>query len=120
MNDFVNTRSKHIDTGVIGLKFMFDVLVRYGQSQLAYELLTQTTFPSFGYQIREGATTLWERWEYLDSPNVFNSHSHPFAGSVDAWFYKNFGGIQLMDGHYGFSQTVLRPLLVKGMDVTYE
>lgn len=116
VNDFVNTRSKHIDTGVIGLKFMFDVLVRYGQSQLAYELLTQTTFPSFGYQIREGATTLWERWEYLDSPNVFNSHSHPFAGSVDAWFYKNFGGIQLMDGHYGFSQTVLRPLLVKGMD----
>ncbi len=116
VNDFVNTRSKHIDTGVIGLKFMFDVLVRYGQSQLAYELLTQTTFPSFGYQIREGATTLWKRWEYLDSPNVFNSHSHPFAGSVDAWFYKNFGGIQLMDGHYGFSQTVLRPLLVKGMD----
>jgi len=116
INDLVNTRSKHIDTGVVGLKFIFDVLLKYGQEQLAYELLTQTTFPSFGYQIREGATTLWERWEYLDSEKVFNSHSHPFAGSVDAWFYKNFGGIQLMDGYFGFSGTRLRPLLVKGMD----
>lgn len=116
VNDFVNTRSKHINTGVVGLKFMFDVLLRYGKAQLAYELLTQTTFPSFGYQIREGATTLWERWELLDSDKVFNSHSHPFAGSVDAWFFKNFGGIQLMKDHYGFSGTILRPLIVNGMN----
>lgn len=117
VNDFVNTRSKHIDTGVIGLKFMFDVLLRYGQEELAYELLTQTTFPSFGYQIREGATTLWERWEFLDSDKVFNSHSHPFAGSVDAWLFKNIGGVRLMDGYYGFSGTVLRPLMIK--DIQY-
>lgn len=110
VRDLVRTRSHHINTGVVGVKYMFDVLLRYGQVDAAYKVITQTTFPSWGYQIREGATTLWERWEFLDDDKTFNSHSHPFAGSIDAWFYKNLGGIALADGSYGFERIAMRPV----------
>lgn len=110
VRDIEATRSWHINTGVVGVKFLFDVLVERGRPDLAVRLVTQTTFPSWGYQIREGATTLWERWEYLDSDQVFNSHSHPFSGSVDAWFYKAIGGIALADGSTGFEQIEMAPV----------
>lgn len=112
VRDLVRTRSLHVNTGVVGVKYMFDVLLRFGYADVAYKLITQTTFPSWGYQIREGATTLWERWEYLDDDKTFNSHSHPFSGSIDAWFYKNLGGIALAESAYGFSKIVMRPVPV--------
>ena len=112
VRDVVRTRALHVNTGVVGVKYLFDVLLRFGYEDVAYKLITQTTFPSWGYQIREGATTLWERWEYLDDDKTFNSHSHPFSGSIDAWFYKNLGGIALTEGAYGFSDITLRPVPV--------
>ncbi|MDR2374155.1 MAG: glycoside hydrolase family 78 protein [Bifidobacteriaceae bacterium] len=112
VNDIENTHARHLAVGVVGLKFVLDVLERYGHMDLALDTLTQSTYPSFGYQIREGATTLWERWEYLDSPKVFNSHSHPFSGSVDAWFYKALAGLRLADPRCP-SGIVLRPELAQ-------
>gem|GEM_PF-7091039 len=111
VRDLEATRSRHVNTGVVGVKFLFDVLVRHGRADLAVALVTQTTFPSWGYQIREGATTLWERWEHLDSDLVFNSHSHPFSGSVDAWFYKAIGGIALPDDATGFDRVDVAPVV---------
>jgi alpha-L-rhamnosidase len=111
IQDLVVTRSWHINTGVVGVKFLFDVLLNYGYADLAFRLITQTTFPSWGYQIREGATTLWERWEYLSNDKCFNSHSHPFSGSIDAWFYKNFGGIAIDIFSSGFRKIKMRPVL---------
>lgn len=110
VRDIEATRSWHINTGVVGVKFLFDVLLERGRPDLAIRLVTQTTFPSWGYQIREGATTLWERWEYLDSDQVFNSHSHPFSGSVDAWFYKAIGGIAMADDAVGFERIEMAPI----------
>lgn len=110
VRDIEATRSWHVNTGVVGVKFLFDVLVDRGRPDLAVRLVTQTTFPSWGYQIREGATTLWERWEYLDSDQVFNSHSHPFSGSVDAWFYKAIGGIALAEDAAGFEKIEMAPV----------
>ncbi len=112
LQDVVHTRSNHVNTGVVGVKYLFDVLVKCGYQETAYKLATQTTFPSWGYQIREGATTLWERWEYLSDDKVFNSHSHPFQGSIDAWFYKYLAGINLDEAGYGFERILIRPLVV--------
>ena len=96
----------------MGLKFLPDVLIQYGYEDLLYRLMTQDTFPSFGYQIlKEDATTLWERWEFLDSNKVFNSHSHPFAGSVDVYFYKTLAGIGLDGSHPGFANIILKPVM---------
>lgn len=112
VQDLEVTRAWHINTGVVGLKFIFDVLIKYGYEDLVYKLITQTTFPSFGYQIeKEGATTLWERWEYLDNDKCFNSHSHPFAGSIDVYFYKVLAGISMDNNASGFDRIILKPVM---------
>lgn len=112
VQDLEVTRAWHINTGVVGLKFMFDVLIKYGYEDLAYRLITQTSFPSFGYQIeKEGATTLWERWEFLNNDKCFNSHSHPFAGSVDVYFYKILAGLGLDEEVSGFKKIILKPIM---------
>lgn len=112
IQDLEVTRAWHINTGVVGLKFLFDVLIKYGYENLAYKLITQTTFPSFGYQIlKENATTLWERWEFLSNDKCFNSHSHPFAGSVDVYFYKTLAGIGLDDKAPGFKNILFKPVM---------
>lgn len=112
VQDLEVTRAWHINTGVVGLKFMFDVLIRFGCEELAYRLITQDSFPSFGYQIlKENATTLWERWEYLSNDKCFNSHSHPFAGSVDVYFYKTLAGIGIDEEKPGFRNVVLKPVV---------
>ncbi len=112
IQDLVVTRAWHINTGVVGLKFLPDVLVANGYEDLLYTLMTQDTFPSFGYQIlKENATTLWERWEHLSNDKCFNSHSHPFAGSVDVYFYKTLAGIGLDGMNLGFANILLKPVL---------
>lgn len=112
VQDLEVTRAWHINTGVVGLKFIFDVLIEYGYEDLAFHLITQTTFPSFGYQIlKENATTLWERWEFLSNDKCFNSHSHPFAGSVDVYFYKMLAGIGIDEQALGYKNIIFKPVL---------
>jgi alpha-L-rhamnosidase len=83
----------HIDTGIVGTRYLFDVLEGFGRPEIAYRMITQKTYPSWGYMLEMGATTLWERWEYLAGMGM-NSHNHVMFGSVDAWFYKTLCGLK--------------------------
>jgi alpha-L-rhamnosidase len=56
----IKARDNHLDTGIIGTKHLFDVLMNYGYGEIAYSIATQKTYPSWGYMIDRGATTLWE------------------------------------------------------------
>lgn len=106
INDIKVLHDYHLDTGIVGTRYIFDVLSDNGYSELAYKVVTQKTYPSFGYMIEEGATTLWERWEKLTS-NGMNSHNHIMFGSVDAWFYKYLVGIRVKDK--GWSKILIEP-----------
>ncbi len=110
VNDIVVRRSKHLNTGIIGTRFLFDVLSNNGKIDLAYEVATQESYPSWGYMIREGATTVWERWEYLVYGGM-NSHNHIMFGSIDAWFYKFLGGINIDERYPGFRRIIFKPNL---------
>ena len=92
IKDIVEIHDGHLDTGIIGTRYLFDVLTKSGYVELAYQIVTQETYPGWGYMIREGATTLWERWENLTNTGM-NSHNHIMFGSVDAWFYRGLAGI---------------------------
>jgi len=83
----------HLDTGIVGTRYLFDVLSDNDYHEIAYKIITQESFPSYGYMIKEGATTLWERWEKLEGGGM-NSHNHIMLGSVDTWFYKTLSGIR--------------------------
>ncbi|MGC8746870.1 MAG: family 78 glycoside hydrolase catalytic domain [Candidatus Saccharicenans sp.] len=76
----------HLDTGIIGTRYLLDVLSRFDRPEVALKIILQESYPGWGYMIREGATTLWERWEKLTGRGM-NSHNHVMFGSLDAWLY---------------------------------
>ncbi len=103
----------HFNTGIVGTRYIFDVLTNNGYPEILYKMVTQTSFPGYGYMIREGATTLWERWEKLEGPGM-NSHNHIMLGSVDSWFYKCLAGINASEP--GWRKIIIKPYIPKDMD----
>ena len=88
--------SYHFDTGIIGTRYIFDVLTENGYPDVIYKMINQKSFPGYGYMIQEGATTLWERWEKLEAGGM-NSHNHIMLGTVDTWFYNTLAGIKSLE-----------------------
>jgi alpha-L-rhamnosidase len=104
----------HLNTGIIGTKYVLDVLSDFGHVDLAFKLLTQTSYPSWGYMIKEGATTLWERWEYLTEEGM-NSQNHIMLGTVGAYLYKYLAGIRPDPYSPGWKEFVIKPHPVDGL-----
>ena len=106
----------HIDTGIVGTRYIFEVLTKNGFPDAAYKMITQESFPSYGYMIKEGATTLWERWEKLEGGGM-NSHNHIMLGSVDTWFYKYLTGIRCETP--GWQHIKIKPFIPNDMDYAH-
>jgi alpha-L-rhamnosidase len=104
----------HLTTGIIGTKYIMELLTSQGNPDLAYDIAVQTTYPSWGYMIENGATTLWELWQKREGPSM-NSHNHPMFGSVGAWLYKALAGINLAPGSTGFEQILFQPRMVRDL-----
>jgi alpha-L-rhamnosidase len=113
-DDIVYRHNTHVTTGFIGVKYLFPVLTRARRSDLAYELATQTTYPSWGYMIASGATTLWELWQNKTGPSM-NSHNHPMFGSVGAWFYQALAGIKVGADGPGYRQIRIEPQIARDL-----
>jgi len=106
LKKLIEEKKGHLTTGILGTPFMLDVLCRQGLSDIAYEIVNKQSFPSWGYMLEHGATTLWEHWGFSD--NTY-SHNHPMFGSVSQWFYNWLGGIQTAPEAVGFDKIVIRP-----------
>ena len=101
-------RDCHLDTGIIGTRYVLEAITKHGQAELAYRLLSQTSYPSLGYMIMEGATTLWERWERLTGGGM-NSHNHIMFGSVDTWLYSTLAGIRIDERLPVYGRILIKP-----------
>jgi len=101
----------HLDTGILGTRFLLEALSRGGRTDAAFRVVAQTSYPGWGYMVREGATTLWERWEKITGGGM-NSHNHIMSGSVDAWLYKHLAGVRCAAP--GWRKAVIEPPLVEG------
>ncbi|MGH7996000.1 MAG: glycoside hydrolase family 78 protein [Opitutaceae bacterium] len=108
----VERHGGHLSTGNLCTKYLMEALTEHGHADLAFRIATQKTYPSWGYMLANGATTLWERWEDLTEGGM-NSHDHPMMGSVSAWFYKYLAGIQ--PAAPGFKRFTVRPYIVRGL-----
>ena len=104
----VKAHDNHLTTGNICTKYLLEALTRHGHADLAYQIAKQETYPSWGFMLANGATTLWERWELMNG-NGMNSHNHPMMGSVSAWFYKYLAGINVDPNAPGFKRFIVRP-----------
>ncbi len=113
-DDLVYTHDTHLTTGILGTKYLFPLLTSTGNSDLAYELATQTTYPSWGYMVENGATTLWELWQNKTGPSM-NSHNHPMFGSLGAWFYNALAGINPDPEKPGFARVIIAPRVVRDL-----
>ena len=113
-DDVVYKHNAHLTTGIIGTKYIMEVLTKFGAPDLAYDIACKTDFPSWGYMIANGATTLWELWQNREGSSM-NSHNHPMFGSVGAWFYKALAGINLAPGTTGFEKILIQPQMVRDL-----
>jgi alpha-L-rhamnosidase len=104
----------HLTTGIVGTKYIMELLTSQGNPDLAYDIAVQTTYPSWGYMIENGATTLWELWQLREGPSM-NSHNHPMFGSVGSWLYKALAGISLAPESVGFEKIRIAPQMVRDL-----
>lgn len=111
----VEANGGHLTTGNLCTKYLLEALTEHGRADVAYRIATQTTYPSWGYMLANGATTLWERWEHMTGGQM-NSHNHQMMGSVSAWFYRHLAGIQPDPESPGFQRFWLKPQPVRGLD----
>ncbi len=101
-----------LTTGIYATRFLMEELSKGGRSDLAYQLAVKKTFPSWGWMLENGATTLWEDWQGTD--NV-KSHNHPMFGSISGWFHRWLGGIQVAEDAVGADRITIRPQVVDGL-----
>jgi alpha-L-rhamnosidase len=100
----------HFDAGVVGIKFITNVLTHGGKGELLYKVLNKRDYPSFGNWIENGATTLWQEWDGSRSLN------HMMFGSFSEFFYEGLAGINSDLDHPGFKHFYITPSFVKSID----
>ncbi|MBN2182837.1 MAG: hypothetical protein JW715_13075, partial [Sedimentisphaerales bacterium] len=108
----VKEKNWHLSTGFLGLSYLLPVLTDTGNLAIAYRLLLNDTFPSWGYSIKNGATTIWERWDGWTEDKGFqdpsmNSFNHYSFGAVGRWLFGTVAGIDTYGP--GFRNIIIRP-----------
>jgi alpha-L-rhamnosidase len=99
----IKANNYHLDCGIMGSKYIFNVLAEGGKIDVAYKIANQKTYPSYGLWIENGATTLHEDWGSASSLN------HIMFGDISAWFYKNLAGIKADINNPGFKHIIIEP-----------
>ncbi len=109
-----------LSTGFIGTPYLLSALSENGKLDLAYKLLLNEDFPSWGYPIKHGATTMWERWDGWRHDKGFqdpgmNSFNHYAYGAVGDWMYRNIGGLDIDPSRPAYRHIIVRPRIGGGL-----
>ena len=111
------TNQGHLSTGLIGAQWLMRGLTNYGRADLAYKIATNTTYPSWGYMVENGATTIWELWNGNTAAPNMNSYNHTMLlGDLITWYYENLAGIKSDPENPGFKTIIMKPELPDGLD----
>jgi len=103
----------HIGTGLVGGQYLMRVLSNNGRPDLVYMMATQTDYPSWGYMIEHGATTIWELWNGNTADPAMNSGNHVMLiGDFVIWLYEDLAGIKPDPEQPGFKHILMKPLPV--------
>jgi alpha-L-rhamnosidase len=120
----VKAKNNHLTTGFLGTGYLLPRLSDYGHHELAYKVATQRTYPSWGYMIDKGATSMWELWNSdTEKPEGMNSRNHFAYGSVGEWFYGYLAGIRPDTKQVGFKRSIIAPKPAEGLtwaEASYE
>ena len=113
----VKARGYHMTCGNQSYRHLIAALAENGENEVVYKLLKNDEYPSIGYMLKNGATTIWERWEKDVSEKEDNMHSycHPMFASYDYWFYEYLAGIKPIAGERGMQTFSVEPQLLSGV-----
>ncbi|MCW5983005.1 MAG: family 78 glycoside hydrolase catalytic domain [Bryobacteraceae bacterium] len=105
---------KHLTSGFVGSSYVPHVLSRYGFLDEAYQLLNREEYPSYLYPVKQGATTIWERWDGQKPDGTFqdqgmNSFNHYAYGAIGDWMYRVMAGIEVDPAAPGYKRILIQP-----------
>ncbi|TWT85996.1 Bacterial alpha-L-rhamnosidase [Posidoniimonas polymericola] len=113
----IEGNDRHIATGLVGGQHLLRTLTDGGRPDLAFAIATQRDYPSWGYMVDQGATTIWELWNGVTADPAMNSHNHVMlVGDLVTWMYEDLAGIAPDPAAEGFRKILMRPQLVQGLD----
>lgn len=112
----------HLVTGFVGTPYFCHALSQNGHTKEAYELLLKDDFPSWLYQVKQGATTVWEHWDGKKPDGTMwsadmNSFNHYAYGAVAEWLYRVVAGLEVSEQKPGFKEIIIEPHI--GGNLTY-
>jgi alpha-L-rhamnosidase len=109
--DVIHSRGDHISTGMPATFLLLPALTKTGHTDTAYQMLALQTFPSWGYFLHMGATTIWEHWDGLTeagfNKDAMNSYNHASLGTCTQWFYSTLLGIDALEP--GYHKIIIKP-----------
>lgn len=112
----ITNNGGNLSTGFVGVSYLLPMLSEIGSNDFAYSILLQETFPSWGYTVKNGATTIWERWNSYTTEDGFgdvgmNSFNHYSLGAIAEWFYQYMAGLMPDIDNPGFKKFIIKPHL---------
>lgn len=114
LNKKVEETNFHLDVGVLGAKALLNALKNNGYEETAYQVAVQDTYPSWGWWVVNGATTLLENWDLASERDI--SDNHMMFGEIGGWFFKSLGGILPDADQPGFKHILLKPIFPRTLD----
>lgn len=109
------TNKGHLSNGLVGIQWLMRCLNDYGRPDLAYTVATKKTYPSWGYMVDNGATTIWELWNGNTADPKMNSQNHVMMlGDLLIWYYENLAGIKSADA--AFKRITMKPEMISGLN----
>jgi len=106
----------HVSCGVLGIQHLMRALTENGEVDLAYRILTNDTYPSWGYMAKKGATTIWELWNGDTADPSMNSGNHVMLlGDLIIWYFEDMAGIKNASDAVGFKKIFMEPVFPKGL-----
>ncbi|MCH5352537.1 MAG: family 78 glycoside hydrolase catalytic domain [Acutalibacter sp.] len=114
LRELLKKNNMHLNTGFCGTPFLCRALSDNGANEDAYTLFLNTDYPSWLYEVKMGATTVWERWNSIlpdgsISGTGMNSLNHYAYGSIADWMYRNLCGLNPCEDAPGYKKAVIRP-----------
>jgi len=110
MDKIENESHGHIGTGLVGGQYLMRVLSDNGRADLAGRIATQRDYPSWGYMLAQGATTIWELWNGNTADPTMNSGNHVMlVGDLVIWLYEDLAGIKTDPEQPGFKHIIMKP-----------
>ena len=110
VHDVVQERGDHFTGGLPGIKYIPEALAMYGRSDVVLDVVTNTSYPGWGYMLDHGPGTIWEDWKGASSLD------HPMFTSIDNWLYRSVLGIDQAPGSAGYHRSVIAPQVMGRLD----